>query len=403
MKIALISAHLLANSGYGKVAREICVRLADLGYEVYAIGGFGWQSMYGMHVEIQTPNGKTVKCLQTWQDPAGSTVFHHYHRMFKFDLVISLWDYQLTQYLNNVDVPWIAQGPIDAPLTRKWANMVRNAIRIVAYSKYAFNELLKYYPPSKLRYIPHGVNTEVYRPYTEFRREVREKLEVPEDAFLLINVSDNVPRKNLGFLLYCFKKFIEKHPNEKIYLYLHTNWSIGFPRGLDIPGLINELDLGERVKLPALDPMINPMDDLQLALIYSACDVMIHTSISEGFGLPLLEAMACGVPVIAVKSSAMVELVEPATGWLIDVVEDTIFYPTWIDTLQYHHMPSIKSCLERLEQAYESWKTGELEKLRRKCIEFAKQFDWSNIIPMWVDLIEEVRDEIEMFRGCFEW
>ena len=287
-RVCLCSAHLLAQSGYGRQARELALRIADLGYEVYAIGGFGHQTIYGMNVTLTTPRGNVVKCLNTFGDPAGSTVFPKYNKMFKFDIVISLWDYPLTTYLNSQNVLWIAMGPIDAPLTKHWARMVEGAYKIVAYSKYAYRELLKYYPPSKVEYIPHGVNTEVFKPRPEARSKVREKLQVPEDAFLLINVSDNVPRKQLGFLLWCFKKFLEKHPAEPIFLYLHTNWSVGYPRGLNIPELIRELNLGDKVKLPTLDPMINPIEDLEMSYIYSACDVMIHTSLAEGFGLPLV-------------------------------------------------------------------------------------------------------------------
>ena len=789
--IAIVSAHLLAQSGYGRQARELALRIADLGYEVYAIGGFGHQTIYGMNVTLTTPRGNVVKCLNTFGDPAGSTVFPKYNKMFKFDIVISLWDYPLTTYLNSQNVLWIAMGPIDAcvpgdtliimadgslkpireikvgdyvlgykngklvhakvlakferyvdviyeirtrsrtlriteehpvfvkgrwipvkylnvgdrllvvatktrvkigatnlssldrgrrgnvkeiierreeskrdsknswensnlceeenteiesakekernkemdkrrvgtleetqiqiykkgaseniwcgrmdykektPITRynnietrernipygggskefkeggnslysvicgwggrninksrcsertreslpntsnwsiqhiqgtyrvdmektredgvlhgskiqsreeetnissthiwmemsttskdpptvssykeetcrtinkvhrkisstlrewlyeggnrnsrtnksfelteetiqsirivgkghytkvfnletetqnyfangilvhncltkHWAKMVEGAYKIVAYSKYAYRELLKYYPPSKVEYIPHAINTEVFKPRHEARSKVREKLQVPEDAFLLINVSDNVPRKQLGFLLWCFKKFLEKHPAEPIFLYLHTNWSVGYPRGLNIPELIRELNLGDKVKLPTLDPMINPIEDLEMSYIYSACDVMIHTSLAEGFGLPLVEAMACGVPVIAVNSSSMTELVEPTSGWLIETIKDYIYFPCYVPTLQYHFPPSIKSTLQRLEEAYEAWRTGEIEELRRKCVKFAKQYDWNNVFPRWERLLKEVEEELEIMRGVLK-
>ena len=397
-KIAWLSAHPLGNSGYSRQTREIVTRLADLGYEIYCIGGFGTQTIYGMHVELQTPRGNRVLCLNTFGDPSGRTVFDRYAKVFGFNLVITLWDYMLTEWLNEKQIPWIAQGPIDAELTSKWANQVRNAYMIVAYSKYAYKQLLKYYPPSRVRYIPHGVNTEVFRPLPEdTRQEARKRMGFPEDALVFINVSDNVPRKQLGFLLYCFKKFIEKHPHEKLYLYLHTNWSVGWPRGLDIPELIRELGLSDRVKLPTLDPMIQPIDDLQMCLIYNACDVMLHTSIAEGFGLPIIEAYACGVPAIAVWSSSMIELVLPVTGWLIDTVDDYIYYPHYVPTLQHHKVPSMNSTLKLMELALEAWKSGELEKYKHRAREFALQYDWSRIIPLWDSLLKEVMEDLRLW------
>jgi len=398
-RVAWVSAHLLANSGYGKQSREICLRLADLGYEIYAIGGFGSQTMYGMHTTLLSPMGGIVRCLNTWSDPAGSTVFERYHRMFRFDVVVSLWDYQLTEYLNRVDIPWVAQGPVDAPLTKRWASYVRNAARIVAYSKYAYEQMLRFYPPSKVRYIPHGLDTKnVWYPRPEAREEVRRRLGVPEDAFLFVNVSDNVPRKQLGFLLWCFREFLKRHPEEDIYLLLWTNWSVGYPRGLEIRTIIDELEISDYVKLPALDPMINPIEDAEMAAIYSACDVMLHTSLAEGFGLPLLEAAACGVPAIATRSTAMIELVEPVSGWLIDVIEDYVYFPAYVATCQWHHPPSIKSCLERMEQALEAWKGGRLENLRKKARSFAENYDWERIMPLWDSLLKEVVEEAEILR-----
>lgn len=376
-----------------------------MGYEIYAIGGFGSQTMYGMHVDMQTPKGNIVRCLNTYGDPAGSTVFEKYHRMFKFDIVISLWDYMLTDYLNKYDIPWIAQGPIDGPMNERWANYIRNAVRIIAYSNFARRELLKHFPPSRIEYIPHGVRTDVFKPLSEReKREMRELMGIPEDAFVFINVSDNVPRKQLGFLLYCFRKFLDMKRDEKdrIYLILWTNWTVGWPRGLEIPTIIYDLRLDNNVKLPALDPMINPIEDPDLCKIYNAADIMIHTSIAEGFGLILVEAMACGIPVIATDSSSMTELVKPTTGWLIETVKDYVYYPAYVPTGQYHFPPSISSTLERMEEAYKAWESGEIKRLKKRCREFALQYDWDKIMPLWDKTIREVWEEVCLFREIVE-
>ena len=255
--------------------------------------------------------------------------------------------------------------------------------------------------------IPHGVDINVYKPLN--KEECKKKLGI-QDKFVFGSVAANSDkemgggRKAWGPTMKAMRLFLDNNPDVKesdIVWMCHTNPTD--PRGFPLIGMAHKFKLDNVIKFASPEIQKTGLSEQQMAELFNSFDVLLNPSKREGFGLPILEAMACGVPVIAVKSSAMTELVQPTTGWLIDVVEDTIFYPTWVDTLQYHHMPSIKSCLERLEQAYESWKTGELEKLRRKCIEFAKQYDWTNIIPMWVDLIEEVREEIEMFRGCFEW
>ena len=64
--------------------------------------------------------------------------------------------------------------------------------------------------------------------------------------------------------------------------------------------------LGQRVVMPGF------VDDADLAALYSAADVFVFPSLYEGFGLPLLEAMACGVPVISSDASSLPEVA--ATG-----------------------------------------------------------------------------------------
>ena len=68
---------------------------------------------------------------------------------------------------------------------------------------------------------------------------------------------------------------------------------------------------------PWLDAL-GPIGDEQLVEVYQSCDAWLFTSESEGFGLPILEAMACGTPVIASTAGAAPELVPGGGGWLIE-------------------------------------------------------------------------------------
>jgi glycosyltransferase involved in cell wall biosynthesis len=54
-----------------------------------------------------------------------------------------------------------------------------------------------------------------------------------------------------------------------------------------------------------------------MPILYNACDLFLHTSLYEGFGFPILEAMACGIPIISSDSSSLPEVVKNA-GYLLD-------------------------------------------------------------------------------------
>jgi glycosyltransferase involved in cell wall biosynthesis len=100
-----------------------------------------------------------------------------------------------------------------------------------------------------------------------------------------------------------------------------------------------------------------------LAGIYSSMDVLLATSYGEGFGIPTVEAQACGVPVIVSDFAASPELV--GDGWLVGG------QPLYDNTQQsFFTIPSVPLIVQALEQAYERGK-GKSD----KAIEFAQQFD----------------------------
>jgi glycosyltransferase involved in cell wall biosynthesis len=86
--------------------------------------------------------------------------------------------------------------------------------------------------------------------------------------------------------------------------------------------------------------------DYVMARIYSRTDVLLSATAGEGFGLPVLEAQACGTPVIVSDFSAQPELV--GDGWVCQV------QPQWNPTqLQWFATPMVHSIVEALEAAFE--------------------------------------------------
>jgi glycosyltransferase involved in cell wall biosynthesis len=173
-----------------------------------------------------------------------------------------------------------------------------------------------------------------------------------------------IHRKAFGENLMAFSIFVKKHPDAM--LYIHTDPVS--PHGWNL------MALGELLGIPKdnmafVDPVSYRFGISQedLAGIYSSMDVLLATSYGEGFGVPTIEAQACGVPVIVSDFAASAELV--GDGWLVGG------QPLY-DNSQgaFFNIPSVPLIVQALEQAYERGK-GKSE----KAVEFAQQFDHDSV------------------------
>jgi len=149
-------------------------------------------------------------------------------------------------------------------------------------------------------------------------------------------------RKAWGENLLAFAMFAKDHPDAL--LYLHTE---ARPQhGIDLVALVEACGIDKRQVMFA-DQYDHRMgvDDATMAAIYTRTDVLLSASAGEGFGLPVLEAQACGTRVVVSNFSAQPELV--GDGWAVDV------QPQWNPTQQgWFCTPQVASIVEGLENAY---------------------------------------------------
>ncbi len=142
----------------------------------------------------------------------------------------------------------------------------------------------------------HEAPRSVFRPLPlDETREVRKRLGIEDDFLLFVGTLE--PRKNLLTLLKAFDQLLR-----------HTAWR----SQLVVAGgegwlmdetftFLKESGINEHLRL------VGYLDDEELRALYSSCRAFIYPSLSEGFGLPPLEAMACGAPVIASRIPALQE------------------------------------------------------------------------------------------------
>lgn len=161
-------------------------------------------------------------------------------------------------------------------------------------------------------YVPHGVDTKVYDQVD--RAEARRDLGVPESAFLVGMVAANKgypPRKGFSQAIEAFARFHTTH--EDALLYLHTE-TTGAIQGVNLPGLLNAHKLPqEAVVLCDQYRYRLSFPPEYMRAMYSALDVLLNPSFGEGFGIPIIEAAACGTPAITTDWTSMPEVGK--VGW----------------------------------------------------------------------------------------
>lgn len=201
--------------------------------------------------------------------------FIHYPQTFPQTLVA---------YLNRV-VPW----------------SIGRASHVLADSLATKNDLVNIWqvPAGKITVLYSGVSSS-FQPVMDGDRlaAVRAKYDLDQAPFIL-SVGTIQPRKNYQMLIRAFQQVAVRWPH---------NLVIAGGKGWLYDDMLAEaarLGLNSRVRF------VGFVDDADLPALYSAAALFVFPSLYEGFGLPLLEAMACGVPVVTSSASSLPEVVKP--------------------------------------------------------------------------------------------
>jgi glycosyltransferase involved in cell wall biosynthesis len=184
------------------------------------------------------------------------------------------------------------------------ARSVKQAAHIITVSEFSRDAILRAYdiPSEKVSAIPNAANPE-FRVIGRERAQKAVHDRLRFDAPFVLSVGDLQPRKNQIGLIAAFSKLLTNHPQLKHHLVLtgKETWftpkvreaarSCGFASRIHFTGFVSDGELME---------------------LYNACDCFVFPSFYEGFGLPILEAMACGRAVACSNTSAMPEVADGA-------------------------------------------------------------------------------------------
>ena len=244
--------------------------------------------------------------------------------------------------LSFLRAPEATSPPLKRYLDAVVPRSVRRADHVLADSKATRSDLIALYntPAEKITVLYSGVDRR-FQPVTDFRRQM-EKYNLVEKRYAL-SVGTVTPRKNYSRVIRALSQ-LGKEINDLNYVIVG---GAGWTRD-EIDATIAETGMRDRVHFLGFVP------DADLPALYTGARMLILASLYEGFGLPILEAMACGTPVIAGNVSSLPEVVGDA-GLLVD--------PSDID--------AISGAIHRLEND---------DILRQRCvaagIERARAFTW---------------------------
>jgi glycosyltransferase involved in cell wall biosynthesis len=231
------------------------------------------------------------------------------------------------------------------------------AAKVITGSESTRRDLVEFYhlAPEKIAVTPYAADAS-YAPKDReaARRAVRDRFGVKAPFILAVGVLQ--PRKNLARLVEAFAAIAREVPH-RLVLVGKEGWAYD-----DLQAAIARAGLGSRIVFTGYVP------DADLPGFYNAADVFVYPSLYEGFGLPPLEAMQCGTPVIAGDTSSLPEVVGDA-GILVDPRDSSKIAAALVDLLRDKNARA---------------------RLRAFGLERAKRFSWEETARQTVAVYREV-------------
>ena len=237
---------------------------------------------------------------------------------------------------------------------------MKRADRIITDSDFSKSEIIKYYPEfrDKIRVVYCGVDSQKFHPVTNDTQiaKVRQKYRIPENYFLYLGTLE--PRKNLERLIDAYSAFSKEyeHPASLV---------LAGGKGWMYEGIFQKV---QSLNLQKHVIFTQYIDEADLCALMSGAMAFVFPSLYEGFGMPPLEAMSCGTPVLVSDRASLPEVVG---GSAVIVKAD-----------------SVKSIQEGLHQLHDD--SSLKEQLKQEGLQRVKQFSWKRSADELYKVYQEI-------------
>ena len=347
------------NTGYATYNREILTYLHSTGkYELAELSAYGelndargnavpWRfygAMPNVHSEPKSSEDEINQYNSKPTNQFGEWAFERVCLDFLPDVVCDIRDFWMLDFAERSPYrpyfKWCIMPTVDArPQARQWVSTYQSADACLTYSDWA-GGILEDQSGGKINYIgssPPSAHA-AYQP--KDKAELRNKYGIDPSAKIIGTVMRNQRRKLYPDLFEAFKIFLDKSEDKNCYLYCHTSYP---DLGWDIPELLHQHGIASKVlftyicpetKMPFVSLFRGAITESpytrkfnaelssvksgasyeQLSDIINLFDLYVQYANSEGFGLPQVEAAACGVPVMSTDYSAMESVIRKLGG-----------------------------------------------------------------------------------------
>jgi len=394
MKLFWVSDSVNLPTGYAQVTRNILYRLKIAGIEIENMG-FQFTpigtipSNVPVTYSVRWPLGPTGQNL--WEESYGNKgSMEHHVKDVKPDILAILCDSFMIKWLLD-DVcgqkkydkikeyckKTLFYFPFDSKdVYDKSAEVISLFDIKVSMSKWG-RIVLKEQTGIDSHYIPHGVDTNVYRPLPEYVKNAYRKQNKWENKFVIGCVAKNQTRKMLPNLIQAYKNLLESHKD--MVLFMHCNPTEGW----DLVDYVKRLGLEKKVVFGVKAGEFGIHED-KMNVVYNLMDVHVLPTTGEGFGLPIIESMAAGVPNIVTDYTTAREIIGN-NGEYIKLCNEM---PYVIGQLNTHRaLPSVPDIEKKILKLYNN------ESLRKKYSKRGREqiienYNWEKIIRAWLELFE---------------
>jgi glycosyltransferase involved in cell wall biosynthesis len=303
-------------TGFGKVNRIAADLFQKQGWEVAAVAGLTTEAP-------STDDGIKTYVPSRPGDVLGLYEIERAVEEFKPDIAFFTADLGTAVALTSVtpgSVAGFGYIPIEGgPVANQHWQLVCKALPMMTCSKYGADLIQEQFGRT-IDWAYHGIDHNVYKPNPKARDDTRSLFKWT-DKFVINMTANNVRRKQIPRLIEAVAILKHKYKQKDIVLYLHTvPFQNYWLEGHNLDEITRMYDVWDEVKFhPAMNqyqsyiPETSPVKGFPgLAEMYNASDLFVLPSQVEGFGLPIAEAMATGLPVLVTKYAAGYEVASPA-------------------------------------------------------------------------------------------
>ena len=349
MRLTWLANAPWTNYGYGQQTALFTPRITQAGHPIAVIANHGHEGNAIMFNGVQV-FGKSFH-------PWAMDILHSHSMTWKADALITMFDIQVMEPEALMGTKWIPWFPCDhVTITPPVFEKLKYAFYPITMSKHASAEMDK--AGIEYSYVPCGVDTTVFKPMD--RAACIEEMKMPKDKFIVGMVAANKGlRKAQHQNIMAFAALQKKYGDCVLYLHMLDGVRNGFETndltafckaiGLTYGYAFSDTDLSKcDVIFADQYGLALGYDAPMMAKLYNCMDVHLLVTMGEGFGIPLIEAQACGTPVIVGDWTSMPELC--LSGWRVSVKDaDLMFTPMHA----FQAVPRPAAIAEKLEAAYQ--------------------------------------------------